>query len=153
MAELKMKSNTVSAVDLFKCIFAICVVAIHTMAFKDHGESAYVAFTYCITSFAVPYFFVCSGYFLGRKIYGKDLQKSDYRLILKNYAQRLLKPYLIWGCWYFLIVLVNEIVRNHKNVIEALKSGIHNWIVSSPGGGIMVCSSSLDYAHNLVLLR
>lgn len=29
MAELKMKSNTVSAVDLFKCIFAICVVAIH----------------------------------------------------------------------------------------------------------------------------
>lgn len=85
--------------------------------------------------FAVPYFFVCSGYFLGRKIYGKDLQKSDYRLIIKNYAQRLLKPYLIWGCWYFLIVLVNEIVRNHKNVIEALKSGIHNWIVSSPGGG------------------
>ena len=80
MAELKMKSNTVSAVDLFKCIFAICVVAIHTMAFKDHGESAYFAFTYCITSFAVPYFFVCSGYFLGRKIYGKDLQKSDYRL-------------------------------------------------------------------------
>ena len=54
MAELKMKSNTVSAVDLFKCIFAICVVAIHTMAFKDHGESAYFAFTYCITSFAVP---------------------------------------------------------------------------------------------------
>lgn len=107
MAELKMKSNTVSAVDLFKCIFAICVVAIHTMAFKDHGESAYFAFTYCITSFAVPYFFVCSGYFLGRKIYGKDLQKSDYRLIIKNYAQRLLKPYLIWGCWYFLIVLVN----------------------------------------------
>ena len=38
MAELKVKSNTVSAVDLFKCIFAICVVAIHTMAFKDHGE-------------------------------------------------------------------------------------------------------------------
>ena len=68
-----------SAVDLFKCIFAICVVAIHTMAFKDHGESAYFAFTYCITSFAVPYFFVCSGYFLGRKIYRKDLQKSDYR--------------------------------------------------------------------------
>ena len=151
MAELKVKSNTVSAVDLFKCIFAICVI--HTMAFKDHGESAYFAFTYCITSFAVPYFFVCSGYFLGRKIYRKDLQKSDYRLIIKNYAQRLLKPYLIWGCWYFLIVLVNEIVRNHKNVIEALKSGIHNWIVSSPGGGIMVCSSSLDYAHNLVLLR
>ena len=29
MAELKVKSNTVSAVDLFKCIFAICVVAIH----------------------------------------------------------------------------------------------------------------------------
>lgn len=136
MAELKVKSNTVSAVDLFKCIFAICVVAIHTMAFKDHGESAYFAFTYCITSFAVPYFFVCSGYFLGRKIYRKDLQKSDYRLIIKNYAQRLLKPYLIWGCWYFLIVLVNEIVRNHKNVIEALKSGIHNWIVSSPGGGL-----------------
>ena len=50
MAELKMKSNTVSAVDLFKCIFAICVVAIHTMAFKDHGESAYFAFTYCILS-------------------------------------------------------------------------------------------------------
>lgn len=48
MAELKVKSNTVSAVDLFKCIFAICVVAIHTMAFKDHGESAYFAFTYCI---------------------------------------------------------------------------------------------------------
>ena len=44
MAELKVKSNTVSAVDLFKCIFAICVVAIHTMAFKDHGESAYFAY-------------------------------------------------------------------------------------------------------------
>ncbi len=153
MAELKVKSNTVSAVDLFKCIFAICVVAIHTMAFKDHGESAYFAFTYCITSFAVPYFFsYVADIFWDVKYIGKIYKKSDYRLIIKNYAQRLLKPYLIWGCWYFLIVLVNEIVRNHKNVIEALKSGIHNWIVSSPGG-IMVCSSSLDYAHNLVLLR
>ena len=60
MAELKVKSNTVSAVDLFKCIFAICVVAIHTMAFKDHGESAYFAFTYCITSFAIDYKKLCT---------------------------------------------------------------------------------------------
>ena len=117
MAELKKKSNTVSAVDLFKCIFAICVVAIHTMAFKDHGESAYFAFTYCITSFAVPYFFVCSGYFLGRKIYGKDLQKSDYRLIIKKHTSKptaiptiflTTNNYVWWGIYFFIGILLNE---------------------------------------------
>lgn len=75
MAELKVKSNTVSAVDLFKCIFAICVVAIHTMAFKDHGESAYFAFTYCITSFAVPYFSYVADIFWDVKYIGKIYKK------------------------------------------------------------------------------
>lgn len=55
MAELKVKSNTVSAVDLFKCIFAICVVAIHTMAFKDHGESAYFALKIGILDWILRY--------------------------------------------------------------------------------------------------
>ena len=86
MAELKVKSNTVSAVDLFKCIFAICVVAIHTMAFKDHGESAYFAFTYCITSFAVPYFFVCTLQFINLASFLICSLSFSARVIINRYV-------------------------------------------------------------------
>lgn len=50
-------------VDLLKLIFAYCVVAIHTQAANE--APLYLQFW---TALAVPFFFVCSGYYFQIKL-------------------------------------------------------------------------------------
>ena len=50
-------------VDLLKLIFAYCVVAIHTQA--ANKAPLYLQFW---TALAVPFFFVCSGYYFQIKL-------------------------------------------------------------------------------------
>ena len=52
------------AIDILKFLAAICVVAIHTNAFKDINNGIYNFLSYCIFTFAVPFFFIISGFFL-----------------------------------------------------------------------------------------
>ena len=69
-------------VDLLKLIFAYCVVAIHTQA--ANKAPLYLQFW---TALAVPFFFVCSGYYFQIKLNavghesvggGKRVTSNDY---------------------------------------------------------------------------
>ena len=126
-----------TTVDIFKFIAAICVVAIHTNAFKDVNIGVYNYLSYCVFTFAVPFFFISSGFFLGKKIQKVNyLNISRFRDILKAYFKRLAYPYIIWGTWYFLISIVIDIISDNATILQAVEYRLHVWLVSSPGGGL-----------------
>lgn len=80
-------------VDIFKFIFAICIVLLHNSIFNTHllWEPVIVL----IINLAVPYFFVASGYFLAEKV--KRANTPDERKsICLTYVKRLAIKLLIF---------------------------------------------------------
>lgn len=75
-------------VDFLKFFFCLCVVAIHTTVFSDiDGISA-------VLRLAVPFFFITSGFFLGRKII--NAEKVEVWQITKRYCMRLLRIFIVF---------------------------------------------------------
>lgn len=62
------QSGDLYAIDVIKYIMAFCVIAIHTTPLK--GIDNYIASRLyeSVVSIAVPFFFLSSGYLIGRKI-------------------------------------------------------------------------------------
>ena len=116
-------------VDLLKLIFAFCVVAIHTQA-----ADAAPLYLQIWTAMAIPFFFVCSGYYLQMKL--NALSPDFYRGGVKNYFKRLLRPFVIWGSWHLLLEAANRLLLDHINGQDALLSLGKRLLVSSPGGGL-----------------
>lgn len=132
--EVNSKKTNVG-LDFAKFIAALMVVAIHTNAFKDQNFALYEFCSYCVFTFAVPFFFICSGYLLGTKI-SHTLDSSGYKEVIKKYFFRLLYPYLIWGIWYFILSSLIGIIRNNTSPIDSFVYQFRLWLVSSPGGGL-----------------
>lgn len=96
------KKNFV-AVDIFKFICAILVIAIHAKPFENNfWLDAGVGLA---TRFAVPYFFVASGFFLFKSVYGRN----DATAKLKKYELRMIRFYAVW----FAIHTLYSILRGY----------------------------------------
>ena len=80
--------------DFFRLFFAVCVVAIHTQALDGLPQATAFWITQGVLRLAVPFFFVTSGFFLGRKI---DGQGQEVLEVLSRYSRRLLVPLLLVG--------------------------------------------------------
>lgn len=77
-------------IDVGKWVMALCVILIHSKA-QAGVELAY-PIEWLIRQ-AVPFFFICSGYFLERKIfYGGN----DVVTICKTYCYRIFRLYAVW---------------------------------------------------------
>lgn len=135
------KNNSYSMIDAGRLFYSYCIVAIHTSVFSDVSQTFHTIVMRYITSFAVPFFMICSGYFLGVKLWGtSDLE--SYRGVLKKYIKRLLYPYVFWGVLYFVIGVIVDI-KGGTESSAALISHLHMWAVSSPGGGLWYIQSIL----------
>ena len=79
-------------IDIFKLIAAILVVFIHTNETQEFIPSLIVN---AFSRFAVPFFFVASGFFMAISLERKSTQteKSSY---IKSYIKRLAIIYLFW---------------------------------------------------------
>lgn len=82
-------------IDIFKIIFAFCVVSIHTEMFQDNINIVQYILNHALFRLAVPFFFVCSGYFLGCKINKTD-NIIEKKAIIKKYIVRLS---IMFGFW------------------------------------------------------
>ena len=130
-----------SLVDLFKLFFAIMVVAIHTHALADFNAEWFMG-TY-ITNFAVPYFFVASGWFLGEKMTRVNT-REEYKKAGRTYYKRLLKLYAIWSLVQFpLQIVVDKWQGTEKNIGDIILHRLHLWAVSSPGGGLWYVQATI----------
>ena len=83
-------TSTFSGVDFFKFFFAVCIVALHAKALHFLPETTDYMITRLVFRLAVPYFFIASGFFLGKKLFA--LKKEEYADVIRAYCLRLLKP-------------------------------------------------------------
>lgn len=98
-----------SSMDIAKFVACICVVAIHTGPFANVDETLRWGLYASLIELAVPFFFVSSGFFLGKKVL-KGVK--PVKEIIKDYILRLLKPYI-----FFSIINILE------NIVLMLHSG------------------------------
>ncbi|WP_207638189.1 acyltransferase family protein [Butyrivibrio sp. AC2005] len=103
---LDMGKKNYYAIDLFKFIFAFCVVAIHTGPLDGCMLSVVSTFYDIFVAIAVPFFFISSGFFLAQKMqYPFQIEANE--IILKKYIKKNVKLYLIWSVIYFPLALVH----------------------------------------------
>ena len=132
-------------VDLLKLIFAYCVVAIHTQA--ANKAPLYLQFW---TALAVPFFFVCSGYYFQIKL---NAVGHESVWGVKSYFERLFRPFIIWGSWYLLLEAANRLLIDHASVQIVLFQLGKRLLISSPGGGLWYVQAILWMLGILYLLR
>lgn len=82
------------AIDIMKYICAIFVVIVHTSPLLPVSEIGNFALNNILGRFAVPFFFISSGYFVKLNI---DKKGDDY---FKVYIKNLIKIYLFWSVLY-----------------------------------------------------
>lgn len=93
-----------AALDILRLFFALCVTAIHTYALEGLSAAANFWITQAIFRMAVPFFFITSGFLLGKKLQGGAPER-----MLAGYIRKLLPPLLCvgiangvleWILWY-----------------------------------------------------
>ncbi|MBP3853157.1 MAG: acyltransferase family protein [Erysipelotrichaceae bacterium] len=86
-----------AAIDIAKYISAILVVCIHTYPFYELSQTFNMYWIQTVCRQAVPFFFVCSGFFFFRKDFSDREASLDH---LIHFEKRLLKIYGIWTVIY-----------------------------------------------------
>ena len=98
-----MKANRrIKSVDFFRLISILFVIIIHTTPFGDLDFQFYKYFYITLNQaarFAVPFFFVISGFFYGSKIHHNFVNPRSYTFL------RLINFFLLWIIWSFLYIL------------------------------------------------
>lgn len=94
VTEKKSALQPYTGLDVFKLFFAVCVVAIHTYAIEGLPASAYFWITQGVFRLAIPFFFVTSGFLLGKKL---REQKKEPAAVIHRYIKGLLPPLLCVG--------------------------------------------------------
>ena len=122
------------SIDLLKFIGSIMIFTMHISAFRDFEQLSFVF--ELLTRWAVPFYFVCSAYFLFSKGKNGNITKTD----LKKYIKRIAMLYL---CWFII---------NLPSVIACVfySHNIFNWKVWFCFFRDLVLSSSFSGSWYLV---
>lgn len=95
------------ALDFMKFVAAFLVAAIHIPPFEEIAPVFSHEFQQVICRMAVPFFFVCTGYFIGEKIADKDK--------VKKYLLHIIKMYVWWSLLY-LIPIIDRFWKKKRSV-------------------------------------
>lgn len=126
------EDNYEYGIDLFKYIASLFVVGMHTEFLHDVSDFGYLIADN-LFRFAVPFFFLSSGYFFEKHSFP---DKGTMRGYIIRYIKRLLLPFLIWGGVYAAVDVIGDILFDSTSFQAAVLSKIHEWILVSPGGGL-----------------
>ena len=87
------QNGSYMAIDCAKFIFSILVIALHCGPFESVNAEVNYYFTQCVTRIAVPFFFVCNGFFAFApdKIVGGGVTKQ---------CKKLIRMYCVWTIIY-----------------------------------------------------
>ena len=108
-----------NSIDLAKFICAIMVVSIHVAPFgKAESESILSLLNYFfqqyISRLAVPFFFVCSGFFLFKKTSWECYSLEP----AKKYVKRIFRLYILWTIIYAPL-RIGSILKDPKGIVYA----------------------------------
>ena len=97
------------AIDIFRIVCSLLVVAIHCSIFIEQYSELYFIINNIISRIAVPFFFMTTGYFFYKK-YSKNSN------ILKITILKLLQIYILWSIIYLAIELYSKAKTNSINI-------------------------------------
>ena len=89
-----MERSNYNLIDLLKYSCAILVIAVHVNPLKDLSDIANFVVINIFGRIAVPFFFVCAGFFIANNL------KKRGDVYIKNYMISLMKTYIIWSLIY-----------------------------------------------------
>ena len=98
--------NKYNVIDVVKLFMAFLVIGIHVGTLFGTDYPQIIEF---ILESAVPFFFICSGFFIQNKI----IKKRNNFPILKDSCKRYLKLYILWQIVYFPLALKYLWVNGH----------------------------------------
>jgi surface polysaccharide O-acyltransferase-like enzyme len=116
--------------DALRFLAAAVVVLLHSTATPDAARySSHLAILRTACRFAVPFFFIASGYFQ------RDVTRFDFQLITRP-LKRLLPLYIFWTILYDLVFLakydIATLLRYNFN------AAYHLWFLPALGAGIVL---------------
>lgn len=141
---VKIEMKRIKGIDFVKFICSLLVVMIHVSPF---GEATSSTKFYLMNDFlqnyicrlAVPFFFICNGYFLEKKL---SVSGNDCTII-KNIVFKTLKLYIKWSIIYLPINLV---------IILHDKSGLLHGIIGYVKNFVFIGSyTQLWYLNSLII--
>ncbi len=97
-------SNRSASVDIAKFIAAIFVIGVHTRLLADISEIADFVLCDIVFRTAVPFFAVCSGFFLTKKLLKNSITSWEP---IKTAAIKTLVLYVVWSFFYLLILMLS----------------------------------------------
>ena len=100
---IRDRSRGLYAIDVMKYIMAFCVIAIHTTPLKDIDNDTISRMYEAAVSIAVPFFFLSSGYLIGRKI--QNTKEFD-DILVERQQRKIIKYYVIWTIVYLPLMIL-----------------------------------------------
>lgn len=112
-----------NGIDLCKYLMAFFVVAIHTHPLDRVTNDFIITIYTTIVSFAVPFFFITTGFLLFIKMKGNYYDKDNI-LRIKKYIKKTVRLYLIWTIVYMPLTIYGYIVDGKSisyNILEFIR--------------------------------
>lgn len=102
-----MDDKRYNVIDFAKFIFSIFVIAIHTQPLANINAEADFVLSNIICRIAIPFFLVCSGFFMGKKSEYSEEQIIPNKKYIKGQFIKIFKMYLVWSMVYLFISIYN----------------------------------------------
>lgn len=155
-------NRQLSGVDLVKFVMAFAVIAIHVSAKSAVGIN-FPEVIQWFNALAVPFFFITSGYLLGRKL--NDISPVDQkRKFLKSRSGKLFKIFIYWLVIYLPITIYIYSLRDYplwKDILSYIRCVIINgesqyawplWFIYSMAIVCFILSKALFRKYSLLIL-
>lgn len=129
LREAPLGRKNYNGIDLAKFVCSLLVIAVHVKPFGSFADDTVKLLNFGVQNWlariAVPFFFVCSGYFLYKKTTLRDFSVEPSRKTLLH----LLKLYLIWTLLY-LPLSVRAFLRDPKGLRHAVLTYCRNCFIT-----------------------
>lgn len=132
------------SIDIAKAFFALCVIGIHTNLARHFDHYGFGMLLDRLFDLAVPFFFITSGFYLGKRM--RQMNWVDTRTFLLGKEKHFIKIY-IYSLIGYLPLSVCGMIREREGVIYSIIKYIYNIITS----GINFYSWHMWYLHAMCL--
>ena len=126
--------NRQPAIDIFKFIAALLVITIHTEPLSELSESANFILVHIIARVAVPFFIVCSGFFIGKRFeyVGRHISNmKEARIALLKSSWKIFRLYLICSLIYLVLSIPDWIATGWFSIKAFIDWGIAFFLYGS----------------------
>lgn len=130
--------NRIMSVDLIRLLAITAVIVIHTTPFsarEGSGDLYYYLYILCnqITRFAVPFFFVTSGFFWG----GKIRNGANITIITRKMVSRISVIFLSWSVIYLIPFNMIEVFESGQNGLIGIVKDNFMTILQNPSAALL----------------